>query len=290
MGFDEREIAAVRFRLASERWEREQAFRLLHDAYVRRGILAPEDNKMRFSPFSVLPTTALFVAVRGQQVLGTMTLIEDTPAGVPMEETHPEEIAAVRAEGATFAEVGALAVSEPRRRKGIALMMYNLMFRWAQRHRGIGRLAIAVHPSAADFYGTVLRFRARGPVRLYASLTDAPSAPLSLDLERAPERFRALYDRRTDARPSRNLYRFFCDAPFPEIELPPASHAAAPPEWTRSDLRYFIEQLDARPRGIPAAQGKLLLHHYPFLDAVFHADGTSRSRPSRIGQTTPGAA
>jgi hypothetical protein len=281
MGFDPDEINGLRFKLAELRWEREQAFRLLHDMYVRRGILDPEQNKMRFSPYSVLPDTALFVAVRDQKVLGTMTLVEDSPIGLPMEDTHPEEIANLRARGGRLAEVGGLAVTEEGRGKGMALMMYNLMFRWASEHRRVAHLAIAVHPSAADYYETILLFERLGPTRQYKSLKEAPSAPCALALGPAVPRFRTLYDRdrsqRATLSPRRNLYRFFCEERIANLEL--EREMAAPPPWTELELKYFVEQLDARPRGLPLSQGKLLLHHYPFLITVFYEDGRSRTHP-----------
>jgi hypothetical protein len=181
--------------------------------------------------------------------------------------------------------VGALAVTEEGRGKGIALMMYNLMFRWAHRHRRTSRLAIAVHPSAADYYETILLFERLGPVRLYRTLKEAPSAPCGLDLDAAIPSFRSLYDGDRTAgaamAPAKNLYRFFCEEPIDVLALPPPSgEASAPPTWTELDLRYFVEQLDARPRGLPLTQGKHLLHCYPFLSSVFNDDGSSRSRSS----------
>jgi GNAT superfamily N-acetyltransferase len=284
LDFDPGELADIRFKLAEHRWEREQAFRLVHGMYIKRGIIDPDHNNMQFSAYSVLPDTAICVAVRGERVLGTMMLIEDSPIGLPMEETHPEEIAALRARGGRIAEVGALAVSPDGRRKGLQIMMINLCMRWASRHRRVSRAAFAVHPRAADFYKTVIFCEPLGPVRPYKTLIQAPSAPLACDLDVFFERSRELYNRdpkvSTATAPTKNLHRFIYAESINGLEVSPEGPAEGVshlPPWTEGDFQYFVEQLDARPRGLPLHQNKLLLHHYPFLHRVLNDDGRSWS-------------
>jgi hypothetical protein len=157
--------------------------------------------------------------------------------------------------------------------------MYTLMYRWATRRRGIDRLAIATHPSAASIYRDLLQFEQLGPVRDYQGLKDAPSMPLAVEIAPGIAKMRALFDRGPSdpAQPMTNLYRFFVEDDHPSITLPDGPEL---PPWGKRDLAYFIEQLDARPRGIPLAQAQILLGHYPTLRSVFHEDGRSRSHAS----------
>ncbi|HYT32041.1 MAG TPA: hypothetical protein VEO37_05565, partial [Thermoanaerobaculia bacterium] len=170
--FHEGELRNLTFKLAETAEEREQAFRVLHDMYVRRGLLDPSLSGLKLNVFSLLPTTAIFIGIREGRVLSTMSLVEDSPLGLPMEDLYADAVEKVRSRGGRLAEVGALAVGRGARGKGLALQMYNLMFRWAQFHRSVDDLVIAVHPRVRDFYETLLLFDKIGGERRYSSLKD----------------------------------------------------------------------------------------------------------------------
>src|SRR5690606_3507969 len=48
--------------IAATRAERERAFRLIYDAYVRSGLGTPNAWQMRVTPYHLLPTTTIFNA------------------------------------------------------------------------------------------------------------------------------------------------------------------------------------------------------------------------------------
>lgn len=75
------------FKLAETPEERRQAFKVVYDAYARRGLIDPHPSKMRVTPFSVLPTTSIVIACREGQVLGTVSLVEGGPLGFPLRDT-----------------------------------------------------------------------------------------------------------------------------------------------------------------------------------------------------------
>lgn len=107
----EAELDGITIGLAANFPQREQAFRLVHDAYVARGITVPTRSGMKFSPHQVLPGTTTFIAERAGRVLGTISLVEDSPIGLPMETVHAAEVAALRHAGRRFAEVSTLSVA-----------------------------------------------------------------------------------------------------------------------------------------------------------------------------------
>jgi glycine/D-amino acid oxidase-like deaminating enzyme len=53
---------------------------------------------MRVTPGHAVPSTAVFVALKGAEVVGTMTLVEDSPLGVPMEPIFPPPLDPLYAE------------------------------------------------------------------------------------------------------------------------------------------------------------------------------------------------
>ena len=283
--FRSSEISALLFKLAETRSEREQAFRVLHDMYLRRGLIDPAESGLRCNVFSVLPSTALFVGMRETEVLSTMSLIEDSALGLPMEDLYSREITRLRSKRRRLAEVGALAVARGYRGKGLALMMYNLMFRWAHFYRGVDDLVIAVNPRVADFYETILFFERIGEERIYASLKDAPAVALRLDLRTAVGKYRRAYDGKGGAKeassPVANLYRFFLFDEYPNLQLPRGAgevRLSPPPAWDASDVRELLERQRMKPEALSAAERRVLFAAYPELARGHSRPGRPRPR------------
>ncbi|WP_083844163.1 GNAT family N-acetyltransferase [Vreelandella stevensii] len=246
---DQKELSGVRFRLASSLDEKEQAFRLVHTSYVERGIATPTRSGLTFSPFHILPGTTTFIAEKEGRIIGTISLVEDSPIGLPMEGVHPVEVAGLRYNGRRLAEVGTLAVASDVRGRGIPLILYNTLFRWARRYRMIEDLVIAVHPRVRTFYCNGLLFERLGPTRKYNALNGALSTPLHIDLTNGPARYRDVYDRGgmeiTIAGRRTNLYRFFVEDFIEQVELPQNSYfpftLSSPPIWSEDDvIAYFL--------------------------------------------------
>jgi UDP:flavonoid glycosyltransferase YjiC (YdhE family) len=278
--FQTDEVSSIVFKLAETREEREQAFALLHNMYVRRGLIDQTPSGLKLSVFSLLPTTSIFIGVRDGRVLSTMALIEDSPLGLPMEEIYGEEVARLRLPGRRVAEVGSLAVATGVRGKGLPLLMYNLMFRWAHFYRGVDDLAIAVNPRVEDFYSTLLLFERIGGVRTYETLKQAPAVALRLDLRTGVARYRRIYDHNgaTVGRrsPLSNLYRFFCVEEFSNLSLPalPTAPPLAPPRWDPADVSRFLSRLQFDAETLTSEQRRFFYAQYPHLapaaDAPVH--------------------
>jgi GNAT superfamily N-acetyltransferase len=199
----------VTFKIVSTEEEMAGAFALLENSYVRRGIVA--EGQMRLQVISLLPSTTTFIAKRDDQILATLSLIEDSDLGLPMEKVHGPEVAGIRQLFRRVAEVGALAVRPDLRRSGLSIMLYNMMYRWARYWRHVDDLLIAVHPSARFFYSNLLLFRPLCRVQNYAGLRDAASLPMRLDIPGVQIRFHRIYRGQVvDQRSGLNFYDFFC--------------------------------------------------------------------------------
>lgn len=271
MRFKRDELEGLTFRVADSLDDKEAAFQLVHEMYVRRGIISRSECDSRLSVFHLLPTTTIFIAKSGDQVIGTVSLIEDSPLGVPMEETHPREILTLRLAGWRFAEVGALAVTAGLRGKGVPLMLYNIMFRWARQYRLIRNLALAVHPRIARFFEIIFLAERLGPVRTYAKLNDALSSPLSIELLTAPVRFRELYDRPAmhigRGTEAFNFYKFFCEDRIDNLLLPELSRFLPPiqpaPVWSHAEIASAFRKRGLNVRTLPRQHRRVLLEYYP---------------------------
>src|SRR5215472_9347224 len=66
------------------------ALRLAHDVYVREGYMEPHPLGMRILlPYHALKTTMVLVARRRGEIVGTLSLVFDSPVGLPLDELYP---------------------------------------------------------------------------------------------------------------------------------------------------------------------------------------------------------
>ena len=100
----------IEIKIASERGEREQAFRLVAASYRARGYEVDGTRPFRFTPYHALPGTVTFIAKHGDRVVATLSLVPDTALlGLPMESIYADEIGALRRERRRLTEVISLA-------------------------------------------------------------------------------------------------------------------------------------------------------------------------------------
>ena len=216
---DDSELEGLVVKVASTVQEHEHASRLVHAAYVRRGIMEPHASGVRVTTHGLLPSTIVFIAKRHGEVVGTLSLVLDSPLGLPMEQVFAAEIAPLRAAGRKVAEVGALCVAPHERGRGVPLLLNKLMWQVASKRLGINSLAIAVHPDAACLYDATLRFVALGTTKTYPGLTaSALAVALHLDLDSAEDRLACDFGM-MGADP-RSPYYLYVMREHPQIQLP----------------------------------------------------------------------
>ena len=273
LGFKPQEIAGLVFKIADRRAEWEQAFRLLHDVSVQAGFYQPRESGMRVMPCHAVPSTAVFVALKGQEVVGTMTLVEDSPLGVPMEPIFPEEVNRYRVQKRRVAEVSALAVHKAFRGTGMTMTMNRVMWRWAYFYRQVTDLVICVRPFAADYYKSVLLFEQIGPARPYQSLKNTPVVPLRLDLQTAVERYQRVYGEKP--RPGlRNVYRFMVlERDITAVKLPRRLNQVwvesdEVPPMSADDFRFFFVDQDPVLADVDEHRLRYLAKCYPQFDVM----------------------
>lgn len=183
----------ITIKLASSRAEREGAFRLVYNRYLGAGLCGPNPHAMRVTPYHLLPTTTVFVALYQGEVIFTMSVIGDGERGVPMEGTFPDEIGALRAKGVRFGEVSCLA--DRRRNMARFLALFTRVARYVlqfTRQEGM-QLVMAVHPRHGRFYERLLGFEQFGGERPYETVLNKPAVGYVLDPARFDARRREQY-------------------------------------------------------------------------------------------------
>ena len=173
-------------KIASTIDEWHDAFSLVHDSYLRAGLSEPRASGLRVTPYHLLPVTSTLIARYHGEVVGTLTLICDSEAGVPMELVYGDEVAAARQQGIAFAEVSCLATQQLATTDYICVFM-RLMRLVAQhaRYLQVERLVIATHPRHAFFYRRFMGFRQFGRQTSYPTVRGAPAVAAYLDFAEA---------------------------------------------------------------------------------------------------------
>jgi hypothetical protein len=218
MGFVDTDIEGFEVTLAEGEDDTFAAARSVHDSYVERGIMSPHPSGLRVTPHVVLPTTRIFVAKLAGRVIGTISLVIDSPMGLPMDAVYGDELGSLRTPPTRIAEVGALAIAREHRRTGLVFLLNRIMFECAAR-LGIDRLVIAVHPDAEDLYAATMLFERFAGERCYPGLNrSARAVALTLDLTTAEQQLARAFGGLGPC--NANTHHLYFVRPCPQIDLP----------------------------------------------------------------------
>jgi len=173
-------------RPAASRQELEEAYHLVYTGYLQYGYLEPDPSELRLSVFNAFPTTVTFVAVlRGEHIVATISLIPDSPIGLPMDEIYHEEAQRLRDAGRELAEVTMLADRrlEIRRSLPMLLLMMKRVFDYATLILNANDLCITINPRHETYYERYLLFRHLGGLKTYPSVRNNPALAKRLNLD-----------------------------------------------------------------------------------------------------------
>jgi len=171
--------AAVRRALSLQ--DLEQAFRLVHSAYVEAGYILPEPTGMRVRPYEALPEMATFIGEFDGQVVGVLGLVGDSAdMGLPSDEAFRDAIDGLRATGARLSETTNQAIRPDFRGCALTTELLRCMIAQAVAE-GHDEIIAAASPGHEGFY-TMMGFRRIADVRSYSSKVYDPVVALSFNL------------------------------------------------------------------------------------------------------------
>ncbi len=91
--------------------EIEQAYTMLQDCYQESGILCNrKDTPMRITKHQIIPSTSLIVLKLHDEVIGTISLIEDSPFGLSIDQMS--DLRFLRKTGKKIAEVSSFDIKK----------------------------------------------------------------------------------------------------------------------------------------------------------------------------------
>lgn len=229
-------VASLDFGLATTVADFEGAFRLAHDRYVWRRYMPPQLSGRRLGLHHVLPSTKVVVAKAGDRVVGTITVVEDSCLGLPMDEAFGDELGQLRERRRRLAEGASLAAGRVDGVPGVAIVvrLLRMAVLYAARIARRDDLCFVVRPRHREFYLNLFPFRRFRETRFYPRIGGADVIGLRLDLRVV----RALIRVEAAGLSAGPLSRFLCAretsaALTARLRRDLPRSALTPPEWAR---------------------------------------------------------
>jgi len=235
---DESKIENVIFKVADNKEELEQAYKLVHDVYLNEDYTDDNSVGLRIKLINALPNTTTFIGKIGNQVIITMTLFEDSNLKLPMDELYNDELNQLRNQGRKIMEVGGLA-SHPDHRKNNQMLptaLVKIMLTYSMKYLKIDDQVIMVNPKHVWVYESLFLFEKIGMVKYYQNVKNNPAVPLKLDLRTCSEKAKKIYQHKPF---KKNLYYFLFQMNGSFIKLPKVKRPLY--IWTPEMLSYFFE-------------------------------------------------
>ena len=236
---DESKIGNIIFKIAETKDELTQAFKLVHQVYIEEGYTDDSPSKMRIKLVNALPNTTVLIGKDGDKVIATMTLFEDSPLKLPMDELYHDELNELRIQGRKFMEVGAFVTHRNYRRSNQILptSISKTMLTYSMKHLKIDDLVIMVTPKHVWVYENMFLFEKIGKLKHYEGLKNHTVVPLRINLHTCYEKSKRIYKNKPI---EKNLHHFFFHSNSPFIQLPKVEKPHY--IWSQEMLAYFFEE------------------------------------------------
>lgn len=199
-------------KIADTQEELEQAYRLLHDSYVGQKLMDVHPSKLRFNIWSALPYTSVVIAKIDNEVVGTVSLICDSPVQLPADKIFLNENNYYRNQKLRLVEASAFAVNPKFRQSGhkISLYLMKYLYQYTSQILNADLLIATVRVSAVDFYKALFAFTQNGKNTPHTFVKGAKVGHISMSLKPDhAEKVKEIYANYSD---SSNLHAF-CTTP-----------------------------------------------------------------------------
>jgi len=182
-----------RIRVANCYELRDKAYRLIYEIYRRLGYTSQRKSGIWLSAFDALPVTATLIAENSKgEFCGALTLVFDSPFGLPTDSEFKDQIDSLRKNKAFLCELISFGTTDNTRGsvKIIAGLFY-CAYLLAWRSKRATHFVINVTQNHENFYCRNLLFSREGPVRRCERAQGLPVVLLVLPFQ-LPNRLRSL--------------------------------------------------------------------------------------------------
>tara|TARA_Y100000296_G_C5160436_1_gene251513 strand:+ start:175 stop:1380 length:1206 start_codon:yes stop_codon:yes gene_type:complete len=220
-----------------------QAFSLVQKMYEKGKIVDRNTTGLRVTKFHLLPTTKVIVAKIGDEVIGTVSQIMDTPLGLPIDDFI--SLDNLRKCSKRICEISSLAISEKWRSnsKGLFYPLTLFSIYYAKEVTSADRLVIVTNERARYVYEDIFLF---DPLTInsakYTSVNDDHAFAQKLDLVQFESRCFQAYAEMSE---EKNLYRMYSSPKWKEhLKIDDGYYNTVPlMSFNKSTLDVFFDEL-----------------------------------------------
>jgi hypothetical protein len=173
-------------RVANQLELRRKAYKNMHEIYSKTGIAENGSHDLWLSIYDALPETTTLVAEDSKgEIGGTLTLVFDSPIGLPADELYKKEIDDLRDTCNPVCEFVSLGTNKEGKSsiKTLAgLFYFGFLYAWQKDNSVVS--IITIHSRYERFYCRNFSFEKLGPERNYAKVNGAPTVLLNVSFKR----------------------------------------------------------------------------------------------------------
>jgi hypothetical protein len=234
-------------KIASTVEEYKEAYKIIYDCYIEKGYTNENAHGIRATPYHLLPSTTLVLALWDEEIIGTISLIRDNPLGLPLEAIFNLE--SFRKEQKALCEVSSFAIKKNFRGKGgeIFYPIMRYMWNYSLHYFGIDYFVIAVNPSMHELYESIFLFQPlmkNNVIETYDFANNNPAVGQFIDVKNSYQ----ILDEQYGDRPfHKNISLYLQQKDIPNYQYPKrkfCTHIDSPatPQWMEL-FNQYIPQL-----------------------------------------------
>jgi hypothetical protein len=213
---------SIIYKVADTKDEVVQALELLQEVYTEIDVVDKTRQTMRLNKYNVLPTSTIFVAIKGGEVIGTVTQILDTVIGLPID--GHSDISHLRETGEKICEISGLVVKKKWRNSNVFIPLAAYVKNYIRFTVGAKFTVIVINRNASLFYKAIFLFDdLEGRGKKYKGLNDYSAISFYVNNDEVYDKYESVYNSLPD---NQNLYRMIIN-----------------PLWDKQILRKNLLQL-----------------------------------------------
>ncbi len=163
----------------------EAIFRLQHESYLSRGLMKPQASGLRCTIYHFLPQTNHIVVKYKNLLIASMTLVADSPLGLPAEKYFTDEINQLRKTGEETVELSSFVVEKGFQgwSEALAHLLMKYALNYVKKYMGSEQVILNVHPQVAKSFCKNWYFRKKSEVIRFHSAKSAQTVLLARALD-----------------------------------------------------------------------------------------------------------